>query len=156
MKIQTRVFGEIEINTDKLVHFSNGIIGFPEIKDYVLLFEETKEEKSSSTIAWLQSTEEPSLALPVLDPLSVVEAYEPIVEDELLVPLGEMDGDEMLVLSVVTVPSNLENMTINLKAPIIINSETRKGCQIIAGNTDLEVKYPVYHILKKMQEKDGE
>lgn len=154
MKIQTKIFGEIEINEDKLIHFGNGIIGFPEMKDYVLLFEE--EETSSFSIAWLQSTEEPLLALPVVDPLSVIESYEPIVEDELLTPLGKMEGEEMLVLSVITVPSKLEDMTINLKAPIIVNSGTRKGCQIIAGNTDLEVKYPVYDILKKVQEGDGE
>ena len=42
-------------------------------------------------------------------------------------------------------------MTINLKAPIIVNADTLKGVQLIADNEDYAVKYPIYHILKERQ-----
>lgn len=155
MKINTRIFGEIEIDQDKAIHFSNGLIGFPNMKDYILVFEENKDKDNKrSSISWLQSVEEPSLALPVVDPLFLVESYEPTVEDELLKPLGEMKPEEMLVLTAITIPSDIEKMTVNLRAPIVINSGTRKGCQIIVENKELEVRYPIYERLKKV--KDGE
>lgn len=155
MKISTRIFGDIEIDQDKTIHFSNGLIGFPNMKDYILVYEENKDkDKKRPSISWLQSIEEPSLALPVVDPLFLVENYEPTVEDEILKPLGEMKLEDMLILTAITIPSDIEGMTVNLRAPIVINSGTRKGCQVIAENTELEVRYPIYDRLKKT--KDGE
>ena len=47
-------------------------------------------------------------------------------------------------------------MTANLKAPIVINADTRKGCQVIVENHDYKVKYPVYErFAKAKQEKEG-
>ena len=46
-----------------------------------------------------------------------------------------------------TVPEQIEQMSVNLKAPIIVNADTRKGAQIICENNDYEVKYKIYDIL---------
>ena len=58
-------------------------------------------------------------------------------------------------MTTVTVPRELEKMSINLKAPIIINSETNKGAQIIVED-DMPVKYMIYDLLKSRKEKAGE
>ena len=150
MKIKTKIFGEIEIEENKTINFPGGIIGFPDMKEYILIFEEKKENtESKASISWLQSLEEPSLALPVVDPLFLIKDYEPTVEDELLKPLGEIKPEELLILTAITVPADIEQMTVNLRAPIVINSETRRGCQVIAENTELDVRYPIYELLKK-------
>jgi len=57
----------------------------------------------------------------------------------------------LAVFCTVTVPEDLTKMTINLKAPIIVNADTLKGVQLIADNEDYAVKYPIYHILKERQ-----
>lgn len=152
MEVNTRLFGKIEVEKEKLIHFANGIIGFPDMKDFTLIFEETEEEKSP--ISWLQSIQEPELALPVMDPLSIIPEYAPVVNDELLQPLGKMKPDDLLVMVTVTVPAEMKNISINLKAPLIINSETRQACQIIVDNNEYSVKYPIYDILQA--EKAGE
>lgn len=152
MEVKTRVFGTIEVEKDKLIHFANGIIGFPDMKDFTLIFEETDEGKAA--ISWLQSIQEPELALPVMDPLAVISDYNPVVEDELLKPLGEMKPEDVFVMVTITVPAEMKNMSINLRAPLIINSETRQACQIIVDNNDYSVKYPIYDILTA--EKAGE
>ncbi len=154
MVIQTRVFGEVEIDDEKIITFHSGIIGFPDLRRFTLLYDAEK----TGGIKWLQSLDEPAFAMPVMDPLTVKENYNPVVEDELLKPLGELKPDETLVLVTVTVPKQLENMSVNLQAPIVVNAENKTACQIIVDNESGEfpVKFMIYDILQKMKERAGE
>lgn len=154
MTIQTKLFGNIAVDEKKSIHFENGIIGFPDMKNYLIIYDEEKGDKAK--ISWLQSIEEPGFAIPVLNPLLAKIDYNPTVNDELIKPLGDLNPEEMLVLVTVTIPAKLEEITVNLKAPIIINALTRKACQIVVENDDYLVKYPVYEIFKTQQEKVGE
>ena len=119
MEINSRIFGQICIDDSKVLHFVNGIVGFPQLTEF---------------------------ALPVVNPLVIMSEYNPQVEDELLKPLGNFENDDMLVLVTVTVPSDLTKMSVNLQGPIVINAATKKACQIIAEGYD--VKYPIYELLK--------
>lgn len=148
MKITTKIFGEIEINEEKVLHFSEGIIGFPDLNRFMLIHDIEDEE---SKISWLQSLDEPAFAMPVIDPLVVDMTYNPIVEDELLKSLGEIIEDEMVVLVTMTVPSDVKKTTVNLKAPIVINSSNLKACQIILEDDEYMVRYPVYDALKGVE-----
>lgn len=144
MKINTKVFGEVEIADDKIIHFPSGIVGFPELTEFTLLHD---EEKGAGSIHWLQSVQEPGFAMPVMDPLLVCPDYNPEVDDELLKPLGGLDPEEILVLVTVTVPSDLKKMSVNLRGPIIINATAKKACQVIVEGEGYQVKYPIYEIL---------
>ena len=147
MRINTKLFGSIDIDDEKTLHFTNGIIGFPDLKDFALMYDAEKGEKSN--IRWLQSLQEPAFAMPVLDPLAVKPDYNPEVEDELLKPIGELNPDEMLVLVTLTVPKDITKMSVNLCAPIVIHTESRKACQIIVDNEKYPVKYMIYDVLQK-------
>lgn len=144
MKINTKVFGEVEIADDKIIHFPSGIVGFPELTEFTLLHD---EEKGAGSIHWLQSIQEPGFAMPVMDPLLVCTDYNPEVDDELLKPLGGLDPEEILVLVTVTIPSDLKKMSVNLRGPIIINAAAKKACQVIVEGEGYQVKYPIYEIL---------
>lgn len=144
MKIETKVFGEIEIAEDKIITFPAGIIGFPDLKNFALVHD---VEKGIGAIHWLQSIQEPAFAMPVMDPLLVKPDYNPEVDDELLKPIGELVPEEMLVMVTVTVPSDLTKMSVNLCGPIVINAAEKKACQIIVEGEGYEVKFPVYDIL---------
>lgn len=149
MLVKTRCFGEVDIDEKKIVYFQNGILGFEDYKKYTLIFDSTNDSK---TIMWLQSIEEPSLALPVIDPLLITDDYAPMVEDELLDVIGGVNEDNMFVLVALTVPADITRMTANYKAPIIINTDTLKGMQLIVENEDYKVKFPIYDILKARKE----
>ncbi len=153
MKAATRLFGEIEIDESKIITFEDGIIGFPDMKKFTLIFDEEKEGRPS--ISWLQSMDEPEIAFPVMDPLFVCETYNPSVEDELLKNLGIIKEDNLYVLVTVTVPQNIKELAVNLKAPIVINTDTRKASQIIVED-DLPVRYRIYEILEEAKKKAGE
>ena len=145
MVVNTRLFGEIDVQEDKIITIDKGIIGFPDMKLFTLVFD---SEKDSKNIMWLQSLDETAFAMPVMVPNKVVEDYNPTIEDELLKPLGNLTPDNTYVLVTVKVPSKIEDMTINLKAPIIINTDTLIGGQIIVED-DVEVRFPIYDILKE-------
>ena len=146
MKVNTKIFGEVDIADDKIIEFTGGIIGFPELTKFALIHDE--EKGVGVGMRWLQSMQEPGFAMPVMDPLMVKTDYNPEVEDELLKELGDLNEENLLVLVTVTVPSDLTKMSVNLKGPIVINSQTRKACQVIVEGPDYAVKFPIYDILQ--------
>lgn len=153
MQITTKIFGEITIDDEKIIHFPNGIIGFPELTDFALIHD---EEKGTDTIHWMQSLQEPAFAMPVMDPLIVCPDYNPEVDDELLNNIGEIVPEELLVMVTVTVPKDIKKMTVNLKGPMVINATQRKATQVIVEGDEYPVKFPIYDILNQNKEKAGE
>ncbi len=153
MKIETRIFGEIEIDDSKIIRFPGGIIGFPEMTDFALIHDEDKGK--DAPIRWLQSLQETQFAMPVMDPLIVSRDYNPEVEDELLNPIQIENPEEVLVLVTVSVPRDITKMSVNLQAPIIINAENKKAAQVIVDTEIYPVKYYIYDTLQQMK-KEGE
>lgn len=154
MQLNTKLFGKIEIEEEKMIFFEKGIIGFPHCQRFTLVYDEGEDGRQKN-ISWLQSIEEPAFALPVLDPLLVKEDYSPKVEEQLLKHLGTLEEDDTYVLVTVTATADVKKLSVNLKAPIVINVEERKADQIIVED-DFPVKYPIYDILQDKKEKAGE
>lgn len=154
MKAKTRIFGEIEIADDKIIYMERGMIGFPELNHFALIFDEEKGRKATS-IMWLQSMDDPDIAFPVMDPHAVKEDYKPNVSEEIIAPLGELTEENTYILVTVTVPKRVEDFSVNLKAPIVINMDNNKALQLIVED-DYPIKYKVYNVLKAKKEKAGE
>ena len=154
MKANTRIFGEIDIDESKIITFVNGMVGFPDMKKFTLIYDEEKKNKGG--IMWFQSLDEPEFAMPVMEPTVILPEYNTTVNNELLSPLGELTSDNLYVLVTVTVPSDITKMTANMKGPIIINTDTLLASQIVVEN-DMQVRFPIYEILKaRKEEKAGE
>ena len=79
-KLITKLFGEIGIDEQKIINFPEGIIGFKNLKNFLLIHDSENED---SKITWMQSIDEPAFAIPVIDPLVVKEDYNPVAEDAL-------------------------------------------------------------------------
>lgn len=147
MKITTRVFGEVDIEDSKIINFPGGIVGFPDLTDFALIHDAEKD--GDTPIRWMQSIQEPNFAMPVMDPLAVCEEYNPVVEDELLKPIGKIDPESVLVLVTLTVPKDIKNMSVNLQAPFVINADERKAVQLIVDSEKYPIRYMIYDKLKK-------
>lgn len=150
MKITTKFYGTMEVEDDKIIHFPNGIMGFEQYKEYALLYDEERETENS--IFWLQSTEEETLALPIMNPFPLIKEYHPELEDAAIEEIGPVTPENIVLYTTITVPSDLTKMTMNLRAPIVINLTTKLGIQIIAENTEYPVKYPIYAIVEQNKE----
>jgi flagellar assembly factor FliW len=148
MTVETRLFGTISIGDDKLITFPEGIVGFPFMKQFALIHDADNE---NAPIMWLQSMDEPDFALPVIEPGQVVDSYNPVVNDEYLAPVGELKPEQIYSLVTITVPPQIEKMSVNLKAPIVINMENNHAVQIIVED-EYQVKHPIYETLRKKKE----
>ncbi len=153
MKADTRLFGKIEIEDEKILTFDQGIIGFPYLKNFALIFD--VEDGKEAKIKWLQSMDETCFAMPVMEPCELVPDYRPSVSDETWQTLGDIKDEDTLLLVTVTVPTDIEQMSINLKAPIVINLATNKATQVIVED-DYPVKYKIYDKVKDGKRKEGE
>lgn len=155
MKAKTRYFGEIDIAEDKIITMDKGMIGFPELVHFALIFDEERDAKEFS-IMWLQSMDDGDIAFPVIIPSTIVPDYNPTVSEEIISPLGELTPDNTYLLTTVKVPSQIDKMTSNLKAPIVINMENNKAVQLIVED-DYDVRFPVYNLIQGLKrEKAGE
>ncbi len=139
MRVDTRYFGEVEVADEKVLHFEQGLPGFEEFTDYIILHD--IDEEGEPFFSWLQCVTEKALAFPIVNPFKVKEDYDPIVEDELLAPIGECKPDELLVFLLATVPKDPAKTTVNMKAPLIINTVNRRGMQLIVENEDYEIRH---------------
>ena len=150
MLVKTRFFGEVDIEDEKILTFDNGIMGFEDMKRWTLIYD--IEKGSEGPISWFQSLDMSELALPVINPYTVTAVYEPVVEDELLKPLGEFKDEELVTLLTITIPSeDPSKTTANFRAPILINPVNRKGIQVIVNNEDYPIKFSIYESVQKMK-----
>ena len=150
MLVKTRFFGEVDIEDEKILTFDNGIMGFEDMKRWTLIYD--IEKGSEGPISWFQSLDMAELALPVINPYTVTAVYEPVVEDELLKPLGEFKDEELVTFLTITIPrEDPSKTTANFRAPILINPVNRKGIQVIVNNEDYPIKFSIYESVQKMK-----
>lgn len=141
MKVKSSIFGDISIDDNRIIHFVNGLIGFPDLKDFALLTDDKE-------VRWLQSMQKGDFVFPVADPLAFVEDYDPMVEEELLTVLGDLSENNLLVLVIMTAPQDETKISLNLKAPLVVNAENLLACQVLAEGEESLLKFPIYDILQ--------
>lgn len=148
MKFETRHFGEIDIDESKIIHFTDGLPGFPDDKKFVLL-EGTNEleEEDSSPFLWLQSVSDGNTAFILMDVFSIITNYNPIINPGDIEELGEYNESsksDFLIYNIVVLPEDIKKMSVNLVAPVIINQNLKKGKQVIANNSEYNVRHYLF------------
>ncbi|MCG8565343.1 MAG: flagellar assembly protein FliW [Desulfobacterales bacterium] len=132
MKIETRQFGKIDIDEEKILTLPVGIPGFRDIKKYVVL-------QKPETVPFLlfQALEDPDLSFVILDPVKVFPEYEIGKRDLEKLVDWDFETDEISCFVIVTIPGgNPEKMTANMMAPLVINNNRREGLQLILENSN--------------------
>ncbi|HVU05592.1 MAG TPA: flagellar assembly protein FliW [Polyangiaceae bacterium] len=126
MKIDTTRFGTLDLPEDARIRFPAGIIGFPDETEMVLL-----PHGDSPYVAWLQSVKTPGFSLPVVSAHGIGEAFPdvPLVAAAGRAGVGG-DAADLAVMAVLTAPKG-QPATVNLLAPIVVNSATRTGAQLV-------------------------
>lgn len=149
MLVDTKHFGKIEVDDNHIMNFDEGIFGFSSYHKFTILYE-------NEVFCWLQSIEDKDIVLPMISTTLVFPDFNPEVKDELILRIGDLTQEDLLLFTVVVVPADIEKMTTNLKAPIIINNKTGKGIQVILDSDEYEVKHNLYKHLKQLKQKVGE
>jgi flagellar assembly factor FliW len=128
--INTSNFGEIEITPENVFYFENGILGFEMLNNFILISEE-----DVAPFKWLISIDEPNIIFPVISPWLVEPDY---------INEKQIDADNEIIFSIVTLNDGDGNITVNMKAPIILRVKELTGEQIILPFA----KYDINHIIK--------
>ena len=142
MKVKTKFFGELEISNYncKVLKFRDGILGFPEDKEYVLF---SHPENKESAFYFLQSTKNEWLCFVLINPYMFFKDYNPVFPWKELQDIEIVDKESMEIFCIVTIPPNEpQEMTVNLQAPVVINKNKLIAKQIIAIN-----EYDIRHKL---------
>jgi flagellar assembly factor FliW len=143
VKIKTTRFGELEVNPNDIVTFSEGLLGFENLKKYFVV-----DPGDSTLILWLQSTEDEKVAFPIIEP----KIFKPDYIAKLLpADLNGLELDSLQnakLYSILTIPANVTEMSANLKAPVVINSNKKVAKQIVLQDSKLSVKHEMYKQLK--------
>jgi len=150
MQIETVRFGPVEVEKSKFIEFDDGIPGLDGYKTYALLqFDE------SYPIVWLQSVEESGICLPVIDTFAVLEGYVFEIADDDVADLELKRPEDLHVVSVVVIPTDVKGMTANLAAPIVINTVTGKAKQIMLSGSEYNVRAPVFEQICTVINREG-
>ena len=133
MRINTSRFGRIDVETADLIRFPSGLPGLEDCREWALLADST-----NNALGWLQSTSRGDVALAVVSPRRFVPDYQVRIPRSELAPLAIADIRQAQV--VVVVVTSDTSLTLNLKAPIVINLEARSGRQVVASG-ELPMQY---------------
>ena len=143
MLVHTVNFGDLDVPEDKVISFKEGLPGFPQIHHFAVLeFDEIKP------FQYLQSLEDPPIALLVINPFLVDLGYKFDLSSADMDDMGICSTGDVAVYAVATVPEDPEKATLNLMAPIMINEANRSGKQVILHDSGYSVKRPLFNALK--------
>lgn len=144
MKLNTRMLGEIEVNGEELLQFPQGLPGFEELRSFVLL-----KTDDDIPFHFLQSVEEEEVSFILTNPFWFYKEYEfhlPSGAKEVLQLTDATDqtgAHDLAIWSIVTIRGTLEEATINLQAPVLINTNGRVGLQVILHDTAYHPRHPL-------------
>lgn len=138
MSYPTSRFGMLDIPEDKIIQFPFGVIGFEQQKRFVIL-----KHKPESSFFWLQSLDNPELAFSMLFPFQFISNYDPEISEEDKIKLLAKDKNELEIYCMVVIPKDIQQMTINLLSPVVINSKKQIGIQIVLLDSDYSVHHPL-------------
>ncbi|MDG2185443.1 MAG: flagellar assembly protein FliW [Mariniblastus sp.] len=124
MKIHTTRFGAIDIEPDDILFFRNGLLGFEDCRHWVLL-----ADSDNTAVGWLQSMQHSDVAMPVVSPRRFVEDYQVRLETADVEVLQLTAVEQAFVLGIVS--RDNDKLTVNLRAPLVINLDRRIGSQVV-------------------------
>ncbi len=140
MEIISKLFGKIEYSEENVIHFEEGLIGISDKKGFLLI-----EKEDFKPFSYLQSVDDGTFILIVINPLMVEKDFQfnILVDDLLAVGLNDQDPENLSLLAIVIFSNKIEDITVNLKAPILINIKSKKAKQVILLNDDYSVEEPL-------------
>lgn len=139
MKIMTEILGEVNYEPSDVIVFAEGLYGFADMKNFIMI----NIAETELPFQWLQSIDDEHLSFVMTTPFAFHEGYDFEIPDKIIAHLGIESTDDLAVFSLVVLKDEVDESTINLKAPILINIRQKKAVQLIL-NEDFPYKYKLF------------
>ncbi len=141
MKVTTSRFGVLDVAENDIIKFEDGLLGFEAMKRFFIV-----DPADDTLILWMQSLDSPEVAFPVLEPKIFKSDYKVHLSGNELrcLKIENTKNKDTLVYCILTIPDDVSKMTANLKAPIVVNTASQTGRQVVLQENEYSVKYSMY------------
>ncbi|MBF7096333.1 flagellar assembly protein FliW [Alkalibacter mobilis] len=139
MKIKTKFLGEVDINDKHVITFPDGILGFEDSRKFALLNIPGNEE-----FKVLQDIDKDYVSFIVAEPWVFYKDYEIEIPDEELLKIEIREKEQLAVVGIVTLAGDFYKSTINLLAPIVMNTVSKLGKQQVLNDVLYSTKHPLF------------
>ncbi len=142
MELNTRQFGIVPIDETKIITFSKGMPGFPEMKRFIIL-----DHEDISPFLSFQSVDDETLAFIIMDPFMFKSDYDVDV-DSCIAEMGwtlEEKEDMFVYVIINATDPDPKKMTANLMGPLLVNIRRYEGVQMLIGDKGYSNKYMIFN-----------
>ncbi|MCR5766240.1 MAG: flagellar assembly protein FliW, partial [Treponema sp.] len=134
MDVMTKAKGLVDVSQERLLTIPEGLFGFEDYKNFALV------DSDYEPFIWLQSTDEPNLAFLIVDPFLICSSYETDIDDDSLAKIGIKNPEDIIIMTIVTVPADGSAITANFQGPLVINKNNRQCMQVILNDNRWSTK----------------
>lgn len=122
---KTTRFGQLTYDEKDLIRLPEGLIGLPGLRRWLLL-----DMDGDLPLKWLQSVDRGDFCVPVMSPYFYTDDYDVAPGGPQRAVLGGARAADLVTLVITTVHAGGHLLTANLRAPLILNCDTRRGVQV--------------------------
>lgn len=137
MQTKTKYFGDVTYEAEDVLSFPNGLYGFEEETSFLLL----PFAGSEGNLLCFQSLRTPSLAFVAMNPFSICPTYAPVLAAEELTLMHVNRSEDLCYYVLCAVREPVGASTVNLRCPIILNDEERRGAQVILDTDQYQMRH---------------
>ena len=145
MEVLTKTSGIVQVQDDKILTFEEGLFGFEDYKKFALI------DSEYEPFIWLQSIENQNLAFLIIDPFLVCSSYEADIDDSSLAKIGVTKPEDVVIMTIVTVPQDGSAITANFQGPLVINKQNKKCLQVILTDNRWTTKVDIVQTLNNKE-----
>jgi flagellar assembly factor FliW len=138
MRIQSNRFGSLDVPPERVLHFVRPIVGFDAHSDFTLI-----EDPETAPVLWLQALDAPDVLFPLVDLALVADGPAPPLDDETAAALGAEAAGETRMMGILTLNPDPAAISVNLRAPVVVNQRRGAAAQFVIEDPDLPVHHPV-------------
>ncbi len=142
MEVHTKSNGIVNVDEKKIVYFPDGLLGFEQNKKFAII------ESEYEPFIYLQSIENKDLSFLMIDPFLICQNYEIDIDDEALKNIGATSPEDIIIMTIVTIPSDNSNITANFLGPVVINRKNNQCMQYVLQDNRWSTKYDIVKALK--------
>ncbi len=142
MRIDSDRFGILEVPDNKVIKMKKPILGFENLTRYVLV-----EQDDFQPFLWLQAVDNPAVAFIVVNPVLFCADYRIAIHSKEVADLRITSVQNVEIYVIITVPKKIEDMSLNLQGPILINAKNRLAKQLVLVNSDYRIRQPLLELI---------
>ncbi|HOX26465.1 MAG TPA: flagellar assembly protein FliW [Candidatus Krumholzibacteria bacterium] len=131
-------FGILEYDAADVIELPDGLIGLPKLRRWLLL-----DLEPNVPMRWLQSLDRPDFGLPVMPPVFFADEYEIRASSSARRQLSAQADPQLVTLIIATVHPGGQRITGNLRAPLLVDTVTRRGAQLSLDDDGLSTRQEI-------------